>query len=113
MTVDDSIDCFENNIGLKYNEMIIWKVRTREHLFTSYDSKVIQKNLHASLSGVMSGYQKTKHKKEYAKSIILITPINKNKHPRVLFMKKREEITKEDSNIMKFKNGNDFEKYFS
>ena len=53
----------------------------------------------------MSGYQKSKNKKEYAKSIIFITPIDKKLHPQVLFKKKPSEITKEDPNVMKFKNG--------
>ena len=42
----------------------------------------------------MSGYQKSKNKKEYAKSIILITPLDRNK--RIIFEKSPEEVTPED-----------------
>ena len=58
----------------------------------------------------MSGYQKSKNKKEYAKSIILITPLDHNE--RILFEKTKEEKTYEDPNTMKFRNGNHFNKYF-
>jgi len=57
-------------------------------------SKAIQKNKHSSLASLMSGYQKSKNKKEYAKSIILITPLDRNK--RIIFEKSPEEVTPED-----------------
>ena len=67
-----------------------------------------------NLAAVMGGYQKNNRydqkKKSYrfAKSILLITPVDRKRHPRVLFDKEEREMSKEDPNRMKFRFGNRF-----
>ena len=41
-TVQESMEFFEAKCGMKmYDEMVVWKVRTREHDYIPYENKVI------------------------------------------------------------------------
>ena len=103
--------------GLSADDLIIWKVSLTADRFRALDSEAIARNPQATLAQTMSGYQRSvrsrgQQKSQYAKSILLITPVDRQKCRKMLFAKQPGEVTKEDPNHMRFKYGNDFEAQF-